>query len=114
MMRTTTKTKKKNSVIVVITFKNITEARRITNALLEEHLVACCNLVHPVESYFWWEGKIQKEQEVLALLKTQMSRFKRLVIYVRRMHSYQTPEIVALPIRQGNKAYLDWVREVVK
>jgi len=100
-------------VVVLVTFKNIAEARRITGVLLNKRLVACCNLVSPIESSFWWEGRIHREREALAVLKTKKSRFEPLVREIKKRHSYKVPEILALPVLKGNPDYLRWLREVV-
>ena len=100
-------------IVVLISFKNMTSARTIARYLLKKRLAACCNLVTPVESLFWWEGKIQVEKEALALIKTKKSKFGLLVGEVKKKHSYQVPEILALTILKGNSAYLKWIEEVL-
>ena len=101
-------------IVGMITFKNASQARKIITCLLEKRLIACCNLISQVESSFWWQGKIQKEKEVLAVIKTRQSQWARLVQEVCRMHSYQVPEILALPVLKGNPDYLKWVKETVE
>ena len=107
------RTKTDSCIVVLVTFKNIAEARAITKQLLKKHLVACCNLVSGVESSFWWEGKIQREREALAILKTKKSKFDSVMREVKARHSYQVPEILALPVLKGNHSYLRWIRQVV-
>ena len=100
-------------IVLFVTFKNIAEARKITGVLLNKRLIACCNLVSRVESSFWWEGKIQREREALAVLKTKKSKFEPLMREIKKRHSYKVPEILALPVLKGNPNYLQWLREVV-
>lgn len=100
-------------VVLLVTFKNIAEARRIAGILLNKRLAACCNLVGRVESSFWWEGKIQRERETLAIIKTKKSKFDSVIREVKARHSYQVPEIIALPILKGNPAYLQWIHQIV-
>ena len=100
-------------IVLLITFKDLIEARRITAVLLNKRLAACCNLVGPIESSFWWEGKIQRERETLAVIKTKKSKFDSVIQEVKARHSYQVPEIIALPVLKGDPNYLQWLREVV-
>lgn len=100
-------------IVLFVTFKNIAEARRITGILLSKRLIACCNLVSRVESSFWWEGKIQREREALAIIKTKKSKFDSLLREVKARHSYHVPEILALPVLKGNPDYLHWIHQVV-
>ena len=82
--------------------------------LLKEKLAACINLLGPLESFFWWQKKIDRANEYLLLIKTQASHFKRLRSLIEKKHPYSIPETIALPIRQGNPAYLDWLRSSLK
>ena len=107
------KTKTDSCIVVLVTFKDIAEARVITQQLLKKRLVACCNLISGVESSFWWEGKIQREREALAILKTKKSKFDSVMREVKTRHSYHVPEILALPVLKGNPSYLQWIQEVV-
>ncbi len=99
------------SVVVLVTAKNLDEARKIAGHLLAKKLIACANIVNGVESHFWWEGKIDKSAEVLLLLKSQQSLFPKIVKAVKDAHSYSVPEIIALPIILGDKNYLDWIKK---
>ena len=107
------KTKTDSCIVVLVTFKDIAEARVITQQLLKKRLVACCNLISGVESSFWWEGKIQRKREALVILKTIKSKFDSVMREVKTRHSYQVPEIRALPVLKGNPSYLQWIQEVV-
>lgn len=87
------------------------EARRIGRSLVEERLAACANLAGPIESIFHWEGKVEEEEETLLMLKTRSEHFEPLAGRVRELHSYEVPEVVALPIAAGLGAYLRWIGE---
>lgn len=100
--------------IVFITAKDNEEAKRIAQGLLKEKLIACANIIPGVQSMFWWEGKIDEAGEALLILKTKRSLIKKVIKTVKVLHSYQVPEVIALPIIEGNKDYLKWVNESVK
>lgn len=95
--------------VVLITAPKGPEARKLAEILLNEKLAACVNIVGDVESFFWWEGKIDTAAEVLLVVKTKKTLLSRLMKAVKRAHSYTVCEIIALPITAGNKAYLDWI-----
>ncbi len=96
-------------VVVFITAPNIEEAESLGKKLVEEGLAACVNIVPGISSIFLWEGKLCKEQEVLMLVKSTSALFPSLSEYVREHHSYEVPEVIALPVTGGLKAYLDWL-----
>ncbi|MBF0620255.1 MAG: divalent-cation tolerance protein CutA [Candidatus Omnitrophica bacterium] len=101
------------NIVVLVTAKNAIEAETIARALLEKKLAACCNMIDGVRSLFHWEGKICDEREVLLIIKTRRILFNSLEKAIRAVHSYETPEIIALPITAGSAAYLKWLRESV-
>ncbi len=86
------------------------EAERLAQALLSERLVACVQMF-PVQSRYWWRGKIEAASEVMLLMKTRAGLMERLVARIKELHPYEVPEVVALPISEGNPDYLEWVRE---
>lgn len=85
------------------------QAEKIVRSLLARKLIACANIVGPVSSLFWWKGKISEEDEFLVLMKTSAEIFERLATAIRQMHSYEVPEIIAVPIAKGNPSYLEWL-----
>jgi periplasmic divalent cation tolerance protein len=87
------------------------EARAIAGSLLKKKLVACANIIGAVSSEFWWRGKIDKAAETLLLMKTVKSNFRRIESEVKRLHSYEVPEIIALPVIAGSEDYLGWIRK---
>ncbi len=97
-------------VVVIITTPHKEEAVKIVRSLLKEKLIACANILGPVSSLFWWQGKIDEENEFLVFMKSNKSLFKRLSERVTEIHSYDVPEIIALPIIEGSPPYLDWLR----
>jgi periplasmic divalent cation tolerance protein len=103
-----------DEVIVLITASSETEAATIARALVDEHLIACANLVPGVRSFFFWEGKTRDEREVLLICKSRMPVFPEVIARVKSLHSYTVPEIIALPIAAGSQEYLHWVKETVK
>ena len=101
--------------VVLVTCGTEEEASRIARALVEERLAACVNIVDaPVRSVYRWKGRIETAEERLLLIKTRRGRLKALEAAVKRLHSYETPEMIALPIAEGSRAYLAWVEECVR
>ena len=96
--------------IVIMTASNKEEATKIVRILLEERLIACANIIDSVSSFFWWQRKIEEEKEILVIMKSHEDLFKKLSKRVTELHSYDTPEILALPIVNGSRAYLDWMK----
>jgi len=100
-------------ILVYVTVGSRVEAEGIARVLLEECLVACVNVVGPVFSYFWWEGKVDFAEEYLLVMKSRGDLFGVLEERVRGLHSYDVPEIVAVPIVGGSEGYLGWVDGVL-
>ena len=101
-------------IIVLITTSSVEEAEKIAKTLLEERLVACANIIGPVHSLFWWQGKIDEAKEHLILMKTRKDLFGKVSERVKTLHSYQVPEIIATPIIEGSKDYLKWLDESLR
>ncbi len=98
-------------IVVLITAPNREEAIRLADMLVGAHLAACVQILPEMESVYRWQGRIERQPEILLIAKTTRGRFAELEREIRALHSYDTPEIVALPIIAGSKAYLDWLRE---
>lgn len=97
-------------ILILVTAGSETEAETIAKTLVEERLVACVNIISPIRSIYRWEGKIADEREWLLVIKTQAARFAAVEARVTALHSYQVPEVLAVPIQAGAEAYLRWVR----
>ena len=104
----------KSPLVVLVACPNARHAARLARALLHRRLAACVNLVPGVQSLFWWEGKIDQTREVLMVIKTSTTRFESLRKTVARLHPYDVPEILALPIRHGHRPYLRWLASSLK
>ncbi len=97
--------------IVLVTCASVAEARRIGRSAVEKKLTACANIVTGVESIYRWKGKVERAREVLVVMKTMAEGLRELEREVKRMHSYEAPEFVAVPIVAGSREYLKWIRE---
>ena len=102
-----------DEVVVVITTSSADEAAKIGRALVEEHLVACANIVGGIRSLFFWDGKTRDEQETLMICKSRSLLMNRIIDRVKQLHSYTVPEIIALPIVEGSEGYLGWLKEAL-
>ncbi len=96
-------------IAVLVTSSSLSEAESICKNLLDEKLIACANVVGPVISHFHWGGKAERAEEFLIIMKSRRDLFDKLSSAVTKLHSYEVPEIIALPITAGSKGYLDWL-----
>jgi periplasmic divalent cation tolerance protein len=104
----------KQGRIVLVTCATPAEARRIAGAVVRGRLAACVNIIlSPVESLYTWKGKLEKTREHLLVMKTTAKRLAELEREVGRLHSYDVPEFIALPITEGSRKYLSWLDESV-
>ncbi|MCC7202104.1 MAG: divalent-cation tolerance protein CutA [Nitrospirae bacterium] len=97
--------------IILITAGSVEEGERIAGSLVDNHLVACVNVVPSVTSFFFWEGKSDRQSEVLLIAKSRKSLLNNIIDHVKKIHSYTVPEVIALPIIGGPEDYLKWVEE---
>ncbi len=102
------------AIVVLMTAANGEEAARLADLLIGAHLAACVQILPEMESVYRWQGKIERQPEILLLAKTTLSKFEDLEREVRGLHSYETPEIIALPIVAGSAPYLDWLTASLK
>ncbi len=98
--------------IVLATCASVAEARRIGRSAVEKKLAACANIVTGVESIYRWKGKVERAREVLVVIKTTAPRLPDLEREVNRLHSYDVPEFIVLPVVAGSREYLKWVDSV--
>lgn len=100
-----------DAIVVLITASTEEEAAKIARTLVDEHLIACANIVPRVRSFFFWDGATQDAAESLLVCKSRQPLMDRLIERVKGVHSYSVPEIIALPVVAGSPSYLSWVRE---
>lgn len=98
-----------DKIVVLVTCGSAEEASRIAQALVEEKLAACVNVTGPVRSIYRWEGRVADEQEVLLVIKTARRLFDEVRRAVEKLHSYQVPEVICLPVIDGAPNYLNWL-----
>jgi periplasmic divalent cation tolerance protein len=101
-------------IVVLVTAKDKTEAEKISQTLIEEKLIACANIISPVASCFVWMGKIDRAEECLIVMKSRADLFAELTRRVKALHSYEVPEVLALPIVDGSGDYLAWMRGALR
>ena len=99
--------KEASKVVVLITTASEQEARSIAELLLNQRKAACVNILPGINSLFWWQDRLDSAQESLLIVKTEASLLNEIVGLVRGIHSYDVPEIIALPIIGGNQDYLE-------
>ena len=98
-------------VVVFITTGSEEEARNIADHLLSRRKAACVNIMPKIESHFWWQEKLDSARESLLIVKTKASLLPEIINLVKEIHSYEVPEVIALPIVGGNPDYLKWLDE---
>jgi periplasmic divalent cation tolerance protein len=101
-------------IVVLSTVGGAEDAERIGRALVERGLAACVNVLPAVTSIYRWKGKVEREEERLLLIKTRADRFAALERALVSLHPYEVPEVIALPIADGHRPYLDWLDESVE
>jgi len=100
---------KDDVVALLVTAPDEETGRRIARALVEERLAACVNVLPGVRSIYRWKGAVEEASEVMLVAKTRAERTGALAARVRALHPYELPEVVALPVTDGSRAYLRWV-----
>lgn len=105
----------RRGMVVLVMCGTLTEGRRIARRVVSARLAACVNIMlSPAASIYTWKGKLEKAREYLLVIKTTANRLSELEKEVKRLHSYDVPEIIALPIAAGSSKYLGWLQESVK
>lgn len=102
------------AIVVLVSCKSVAQAWKIAKAVVKDRLAACGNVVGPrVTSVYRWKRKVEEANEALLVLKTTQARYRSLEKEIRKMHSYENPEIIALPVIMGSRDYLKWIGESV-
>ena len=100
-----------NKIIVLSTSSNMEEAEKIARRLVEDHLAACVNVVPGMRSFYRWKGKVEDAAEWLLIIKSSRENFGALEAALGKLHSYEVPEVVAIPVVEGSKNYLNWMEK---
>jgi uncharacterized protein involved in tolerance to divalent cations len=100
--------------LVLVTAPDLDTARALAKAALGARLVACANLVPGLESHYWWREKLERSREVLLVFKSTKDKLAALEKIILKMHPYDTPEFIVLPITSGTSGYLDWLAASVR
>ncbi len=104
-----------DKIVVLSTCSSTEDARLIARALVEKRLAACVNVVGGVRSVYRWKGEVEDEPEALLVIKSSRPLFDQLRIELERLHSYELPEVIAVPVVDGSERYLEWLgRELVE
>ena len=101
-------------IVVITTFPNINTAQQFADEIVLAKLAACVNIIPGAKSTYLWKGKICRENEYVALMKTSTDRYNELENYIKQHHPYELPEIIATPIINGSKEYLSWLSSCLK
>ena len=100
--------------LVLVTVPDLKTARSLARGALKARLVACANLIPRIESHYWWQGKLERGNEVLVVFKTSQRRLARLEEYVLAHHPYDTPEFLVVRLTKGTERYLAWLEKSVR
>ncbi len=103
-----------DKIVVLVTAASLRESTKIARQLVEAKLAACVNITQPIRSIYRWQGKMADEREFLLIIKSTRGLFPEIKAAVSKIHSYQTPEIICLPIIDGSENYLQWLSDSVK
>jgi len=101
-------------IVVLVTAPSREEAVKIARTLVHERLVPCANLIPKIESVYWWDNEVQENEETLCIIKARSADFEAVRQRVLELHSYEVPEIIAVPITAGHDDYFSWFRQYVK
>jgi periplasmic divalent cation tolerance protein len=101
-------------IVVMITAAGAEEAEKIAGRLLDGRLAACANIIAAIDSRFWWQGELERAAESLIVVKTRAELLPEIAAAVKDVHSYEVPEVIALPVIGGKREYLDWIDREVK
>ncbi|MGB9977822.1 divalent-cation tolerance protein CutA [Methanobacterium sp.] len=100
--------------LVYITTSGEEESKKIGRTIVEERLAGCVNIVSTIESLYWWKGEIEEDNESILIAKTKVSNIENIIKRVKEIHSYENPAILAIPIINGSKEYLDYLDDEIR
>jgi periplasmic divalent cation tolerance protein len=100
--------------LIMCTCPDISNAKLIAKHLIQEKLAACVNIIPNVISVYRWQDNIECDEEIQLIIKTQTDKFNEVASEIKRLHRYDTPEIIAMNIQQGDNSYLNWITESLK
>ncbi len=103
----------KKYLVCFVTTSNLNEANKIAKALVAKKLAACVNIIDSIKSIYIWKEKLCEDKECLLIIKTKSTLFNKLKEEIKKLHSYEVSEIIALEIKNGSKSYLDWISQVL-
>jgi periplasmic divalent cation tolerance protein len=101
-------------IVIFVTAADKKEGASIARALIKKKLAACVNIIDSIESLFCWKGKLERAREVLLIIKSKKEKLAKIIKTVKSLHSYDIPEIIALPLIGGDKPYLRWIDESLR
>ena len=96
-------------IVIYCTVPNKKEGREIAKVLVEDGLAACVNIIDKIDSVFSWDNELCEESEAMMMIKTRKIFFEQIRVIIRRMHSYNVPEIIAIPVVEADETYLKWI-----
>lgn len=99
---------------VVTTTEKKEDAQKIAKSLLEKRLAGCVQIIGPITSTYWWKGNIETAEEWFCVIKCRVDLYEALEKAIREVHTYEVPEILAMPVIAGNKSYLEWLNGELK
>ena len=96
--------------ILFSTAPNVDEAEAIASKLVENKIAACCNIIPGISSVYFWKGEVRKDAEVLIIIKAITNNIDEIIRQITNIHSYELPEIIAIPVSDGEDEYINWVK----
>jgi periplasmic divalent cation tolerance protein len=111
-----TESMENQACVVFVTCGTSEEAEMIAETIVKERLAACVNVIgheHPIRSFYVWKGELQKENEILLVIKTTPTRLPQLETRIQELHRYTVPEFIALPLLFGGQSYIQWIKNSV-
>lgn len=100
-------------LLVLCSFSDIAEAKSCAKELVKQNLAGCVNVIKEVTSFYQWDGELKEDSECLLVIKTTRVNYENVELFLKANHSYDVPEIIAVPITQGSEAYLNWLDSAI-